>query len=202
MVHYFFDKKSIKDENTSNKELAEESRKPIIGNFNKSKVNSYFINNICVADLWDMRLISEFNKGFRFRFIMSYWFYTKHEWVITLKDKKGITIITGITGITRYYFSKQLLDESSYKANKKQEDKDSKFYNRPMKSWLGKNDKETYWQYNAGKSAIAGSFIKTLKNKNYKYMTSVSKNVYIDKLDDIIDKYNDKYHSTIKMLLK
>ena len=51
MVHYFFDKKSIKDENTSNKELAEESRKPIIGNFNKSKVNSYFISNICVADL-------------------------------------------------------------------------------------------------------------------------------------------------------
>ena len=39
----------------------------------------------------------------------------------------------------------------------------------------------------------------TLKNKIYKYITSVSKNVYIDKLDDIVSKYNDTYHSTIKM---
>ena len=42
-------------------------------------------------------------------------------------------------------------------------------------------------------------FIRTLKNKIYKYMTSVSKNVYIDKLDDIVNKYNNKYHSTINM---
>ena len=42
-------------------------------------------------------------------------------------------------------------------------------------------------------------FIRTLKTKNYKYMTSVSKNVYIDKLDDIVSKYNNKYHRTIKM---
>ena len=68
-----------------------------------------------------------------------------------------------------------------------------------MKPWLGKNDKEMYWQYNAGKSTTAGSFIRILKNKNYKYMTSVSKNVYIDKLDDIVDKYNDTYHITIKI---
>ena len=40
---------------------------------------------------------------------------------------------------------------------------------------------------------------RTLKNKIYKYMTSVSKNVYIDKLDNIVHKYNHTYHSTIKM---
>ena len=39
----------------------------------------------------------------------------------------------------------------------------------------------------------------TLKNKIYKYMTSISKNMYIDKLDDIFNKYNKTYHSTIKM---
>ena len=50
-----------------------------------------------------------------------------------------------------------------------------------MKSWLEKNDMETYSTNNEGKSAIAERFIRTLKNKMYKYMTSVTKNVYIDK---------------------
>ena len=53
--------------------------------------------------------------------------------------------------------------------------------------------------HNEGKSAIAERFIRTLKNKIYKYMTSISKNVCIDKLDDIVDKYNNIYHCTIKM---
>ena len=56
-----------------------------------------------------------------------------------------------------------------------------------------------YSTQNEGKSAIAERFIRTLKNKIYKYMTSISKNVYIDKLDDIVNKYNNTYHSTIKM---
>ena len=56
-----------------------------------------------------------------------------------------------------------------------------------------------YSAHNEGKSVAAERFIRTLKNKIYKYMTSISKNVYIDKLDDIINKYNNKYHRTIKM---
>ena len=56
-----------------------------------------------------------------------------------------------------------------------------------------------YSTRNEGKSVIAKRFIRTLKNKIYKYMTSVSKNVYIDKLDDLVNKYNNTNHSTIKM---
>ena len=56
-----------------------------------------------------------------------------------------------------------------------------------------------YSIHNEGKSVVAERFIKTLKNKVYKYMTSISKNVYIDKLDDIVDEYNNTYHKTIKM---
>ena len=55
-----------------------------------------------------------------------------------------------------------------------------------------------YSTHNEGKSAVAERFIRTLKTKIYKYMTSISKNVYIDKLDDIVNKYNNTYHSTIK----
>ena len=53
-----------------------------------------------------------------------------------------------------------------------------------------------YSTHNEGKSVLAERFIRTLKIKIYKYMASTSKNVYIDKLDDIVDKYNNTYHST------
>ena len=55
-----------------------------------------------------------------------------------------------------------------------------------------------YSTHNEGKSLVVERFIRTLKTKIYKYMTSISKNVYIDKLDDIVNKYNNTYHSTIK----
>ena len=56
-----------------------------------------------------------------------------------------------------------------------------------------------YSMHNEGKSVVIERFIRTSKNKIYIYMTSISKNVYIDKLDDIVNKYNNTYHSTIKM---
>ena len=70
-----------------------------------------------------------------------------------------------------------------------------------MKSFLQNNDREMYSMNNEGKSVIAERFIRTLKNEIYKYMVSVSKNVYIDKLDDIVNKYNNTYRSTIKIKL-
>ena len=68
-----------------------------------------------------------------------------------------------------------------------------------MKSWLEKNDIELHSTHNEGKSAVAERFIRTIKNKTYKHMASISKNVYINKLDDILHKYNNKKHRTIKM---
>ena len=68
-----------------------------------------------------------------------------------------------------------------------------------MKSFLQNDDIEMYSTHNKGKSVVAERFIRTLKNKIYKYMTSVSKNVYIDKFDDIVNKYNNTYLSTIKI---
>ena len=55
-----------------------------------------------------------------------------------------------------------------------------------------------YSTHNEGKSAVAERFIRTIKNKIYKYMTSISKNFYIDELDDIVHKYNNKKDRTIK----
>ena len=60
-------------------------------------------------------------------------------------------------------------------------------------------DIEMYSTYNEGKFVVAQRFISIWKNKVHKYMTSISRNVYSDKLDDIVHKYNNTYHSTIKM---
>ena len=59
-----------------------------------------------------------------------------------------------------------------------QVEKGSEFYNSSMKSWLVKNDIKMYLTYNEGKFVLAERFIRTLKNKIYKYMTSISKKVY------------------------
>ena len=56
-----------------------------------------------------------------------------------------------------------------------------------------------YSKYNDGKSVVPERFIRTLKNKTFQHMTAVSKNVYFDVLDDIVDKYNNRVHRTIKM---
>ena len=56
-----------------------------------------------------------------------------------------------------------------------------------------------YSTHNEGKSVVAERFIRTLKSKIYKQMTSISRNVYIDKFGDTVDEYNNTYHTTIKM---
>ena len=68
-----------------------------------------------------------------------------------------------------------------------------------MKSWLEKNGIEMYSTHNEEKFVVADRFIRDLKNRINKYMTSISKNVYIDKLDDLVNKCSNTYHRTIKM---
>ena len=77
--------------------------------------------------------------------------------------------------------------------------KAANFYNELTKSLLQDNYIEMYSTRNEGKSVVSERFIRTLMSKIYKYATSISKDVYIDKLDDIVNEYNNTYHSTIKM---
>ena len=90
-LQIFFDKKAsagaIKNEIISNKQIAEELHKPIIRKFEKRKVHSSFVDNIWGADLADMQLMSKFNEEFNF-LLRVIDIYSKHAWVIPLKDKK------------------------------------------------------------------------------------------------------------------
>ena len=88
---------------------------------------------------------------------------------------------------------------SNRKPNKIWVDTGSEFYNSHFKKWLKDNSMEMYSTPNEGKSVVAERFIRTIENKIYKHMTSISKNVYIDKLDDIVNEYNNTMHRTIKM---
>ena len=107
-----------------------------------------------------------------------------------MKHKKGVSIVN--------VFQK-IFDDTNRKPSKIWVDKGSEFYNNSFKKWLKDTDIEMYSLNNAGKSVVAERFIRTFKNKIYKYMTSVSQNIYIDKLDDAVSEYNNTYDRTIKM---
>ena len=191
MVYKFFDskvaspdKKSVrsgaKRVNTKitpqNEQLAEELHKPIIRKFQKRKVYSAFKDNIWGVDLADMQLLSKYNKGIRFLLCVID-IFSKYASVVPLKDKKGISIVKA--------FQMILKQSNSRKPNKIWVDKGSEFYNAYFKKRLRDNDIVMYSTHNEGKSVVAERFIRMLKSKIYKYMTSISKNVYIDKLDNI-----------------
>ena len=150
---------------------------------------SSFKDNIWGVDVADMQLISKYNKGIRY-LLCAIDLFSKYVFVVPLKDKKGPTIINAFQSI---------LDKSKRKPNKIWVDQGSEFYNNNFIKWLKDNDITMYSTYNKGESVAAERFIKTLKNKIYKRMTAISENVYYDLLDDIADKYNNTWYSTIKM---
>ena len=116
-----------------------------------------------------VQLISKFNKEFRF-LLRVIDIFSKYAWVVPLKDKKIITITNA--------FQKPL-KQSNRKRNKKRVNKGIRFYNTHFKKWLKDNNIEMYLTPDKGKSVVVERFIRTLKNKIYKYMTSILKNVYM-----------------------
>ena len=90
--------------------------------------------------------------------------FSKYAWVFPLKNKEGVSIVDNF---------QKTLDKSRCKPNKIWIDKGSEIYNNSFKKWLKDNDIEMYLIPNEGKSIVAERFIRTLKTKTYKYMTSV-----------------------------
>ena len=161
--------------------------KQLLENLKEERFHSSFKDNIWGVDLSDMQLISTFDKGIKYLLCVIYLF-SKYAWVVPLKDKRGITIVNAFH---------KILDNSERKPNKILVDQGSEFYNSSFKKWLDDNDIKIYLTFNEGKFVVAERFVRTLKNKIYKHMTAVSKNVYFDVLDDIVDKYNNTYQRTI-----
>ena len=149
---------------------------------------SSYKETIWGVDLADMQLISKYNKGIKYLFCVIDLF-SKYTWIVLLKNKKSASIINAFQSI---------LNTSKRKPNKIWVDQGSEFSNNQFKKWLKDNDISMYSKYNEGESVAAERFIRTLKNKIFRHMISISRNVYFGALDDIVKKYNNTYHSTIK----
>ena len=193
MVYTFFDKKSkgsgIKNEIKQNQQLANELHKPIIRKFRKRKVYSSFKDNIWGVDLADMQLIRKYNKRIRY-LLCTIDLLSKYVFVVPVKGKKGTTIVNVFQSI---------LNSSKRKPNKVWVDQGSELYNKSFKKWLKDNNIEIYSTHNEEKSVVSERFIRPLKNKIYKHMTAILKNIYFDVLNDIVDEYNNTYNKAIKM---
>ena len=101
-------------------------------------------------------LISKFNKGVRFLLCVID-IFSKYAWVVSLKDKKGISIVATFQSI---------LKQSNRKPNKLWVDKGSEFYNASFKKWLQDNDIVMYSTHNEGKSVVAERFIRFINGGN------------------------------------
>ena len=153
------------------------------------KVYSSFRDNILGVGLADMQSLSKYYKGIKY-LLCAIDLFSKCLWDIPIKDIKGTSIVNTF---------KKILSDSNRKPNKIWVDQGSEFHNKSFKDFLKINNIKMYSTCNEGKSVVAERFIRTLKNKISKHMTAISKNIYFDVLGDIVDKYNNTVHRTIKM---
>ena len=123
-----------------------------------------------------MKSLRKYNTGIKY-LLRANDLFSKFACIVTLKDKRGVTILNAFQKII-----------SKRKAYEIWVDQSDEFYNNLFKRFLRINNVEMYSTYSEGKSVVAERFIRTLKNKIFKHMTAVSKNVYFDVLDDIVKK--------------
>ena len=136
-----------------------------------------------------MQSLSKKNKGIKY-LLCAIDLFSKYAFAVLLKDKKGISIVNAFN---------KIIKQSNRKPNKIWVDQGGEFYNHFLKKWLSDNDIIMYSTFNEGKSVVVERFITTLKNKLYKHMTATGENVYYDVLYNIVNKYNNTKHNTIKM---
>ena len=135
-----------------------------------------------------MESLSKYNKGIK-HLICAIDLFSKYVWEQPLKGKEGISIVNAF----------QKIISEGRKSNKIWVDQGSEFYNKSFKDFLKINNIEMYSTYNEGKSVVAERFITKMKNKIFKHMAAVSKNVYFDVLNDIVNKCNNTVHRAINM---
>ena len=135
-----------------------------------------------------MQSLNKYNKGIKY-LLCAIDFFSKYAQVVPSKDKRVITIVNVFQKIT----------SKGRKPSKIWFDQGGEFYNNLFERFLEINNIEMYSTCNEGKSVVAERLNRTLKNKNFQHMAAVSKNVYFDILDDIVNKYNNIVNRTVKM---
>ena len=171
-----------------NKILSEELHKPKRKNFPRRKIIVNHINEIFAADLVEMQKFAKLNKGYRY-LLTCIDIFSKFAWVIPLKDKKGITIKNALEKIFNKRKPKFLWTDNG-----------KEFYNKQVQDLLNENNIKLYSTNNSEiKSAVIERFNRTFKNIMYKKFTENNNTIFYNILDKLVNNYNNKYHSTIKM---
>ena len=164
--------------------LAEELHKPVKRKFRKRRVLVSGNNEIWAADLADMRALSKENDGINFLLLVIDTF-NKYGWIVPLKNKKGETIVKAL---------KDIFKESGRRPAKLWTDKGREFFNKDVRDLV-----YLYATENEEKSSIAERWIRTMKEKMFKYFTDYKTNRYIDVLPDLVEDYNNTVHSSTKL---
>ena len=146
------------------------------------------IDKIWAADLADMQALSEENEGYKFLLLVIDTF-SKYGWIVPLKNKKGETMVKAFKTIF----------EEGRTPGKLWTDKGTEFYNKNMNDLRKLYDIELYSTENEEKSSIAERWIRTMKEKMFKYFTDYNTNKYIDVLPDLVEDYNNTVHSSTKL---
>ena len=162
-------------------QLAEELHKPITRNFRKRTVISYGIDKIWAADLVEMQKYSKWNKGIKY-LLMVIDVFSKYGWIVTLKDKKTESVSLAFDTIFK---------KSKRKPQKLWTDKGSEFISKHFKDFLKRHNITLYHTQNEEKSSVVERWNRTMKNKMWKIFSANNNTVYWDKLDKIVDDYNN-----------
>ena len=147
------------------------------------------IDDVWAADLVEMQEWKKVNKGYRYILNVIDCF-SKFAWSVPLKDKKGETVLDAF---------KYIVEISKRKPAYIWVDEGKEFYNKDMTAWLKAEKITRYSTHGEHKSAIAERFNRTLKERMWHRFTAENTRIWIDMLDDLVSKYNNSYHETIRM---
>lgn len=167
--------------------LAEELLKPIRHKFKRRRVFVYNIDDIWSADIKDMQSVSKQNKGFKYLLTVIDLF-SKYAYAIPLKSKSADVVINAFHKLFK-----------TRKPAKLWTDQGSEFINRNFKNFLEQNNIELYHVYNEGKANVIERFNRTLGEMIQKHMTTNRTTQYVNVLQKLLDEYNNRYHTSIKM---
>ncbi len=164
-------------------ELAEELHKPVVKKFVRRRVFVKGIDEIWAADLVDMQAFADDNDGVKYLLTVID-VLSKYGWIVPLKQKTGLATANAF---------KRIFD-SGRKPKRLWVDKGKEFYNKNVKSLV-----QLYSTENEEKSSVVERWNRTMKERMFKYFSANSTRRYIDVLDALVEQYNNKYHSSIKM---
>ena len=168
--------------------LANELHKPVKRKFQKRKVFVKGIDDTWAADLVEMGNLSEWNEGVRY-LLMVIDVFSKFGWIQMLENKKGITVAEAFKKI----FKKGRKPKTLWV------DKGKEFWNKEVKAVMDKKGIERYSTENEEKSAVVERWNRTIKERMWKMFSARNQMIYVDKLEDILEDYNNTKHSSIGM---